>query len=133
MNSRPSMKTCHQRLNALADGWNGTGSFKSFARSLKYPVGGFQTPEKSGFPSGNRGAGAERFGLPSAVSGIALGGTLFHHGCADSGLGSRHKTSGTAAVISDLLAITGICMEPPDFRRLYIFNSQSKQRVRASW
>src|SRR5262245_40392502 len=110
---------------ALADGWNGTGSFRSFVRSLKYPIGGFQTPEKSGLPSGKRGAGADRSGLPSVVRGIALAGTLLHHGWANSGCDSRDKTSGLAATISNLLAVTGICMEPPDFRRLYILHNKT--------
>src|SRR5262245_37491 len=60
------------------------GSFKSFARSLRYPNGGFQTPERSGLPSGNRGAGADRFGLPSGVRGIAAGRTFVH--CANAGM-----------------------------------------------
>src|SRR5438876_10755738 len=38
----------------------------------------FHKPEKSGFPSAVRGAGADRFGLPSAVLGIALVGSFSH-------------------------------------------------------
>ena len=48
-----------------------------------YPAGAFQIPEKSGLPSGNRGAGAARFGFPSGVRGIAVGGTFVH--CAKAG------------------------------------------------
>src|SRR5947207_13063524 len=48
-----------------------------------YPVGGFQTPDRSGLPSGSRGAGAERFGLPSAPRGMGAGGTFAH--CAKTG------------------------------------------------
>src|SRR5207249_1887107 len=67
----------------FAQAWNGTGSFKSLARSLRYPFGGFQTPERSGFPSANRGAGAARLGFPSGVRGMAGGRTFVH--CANAG------------------------------------------------
>ena len=46
-------------------------------------VGGFQIPDRSGLPSGSRGAGAERLGLPSAVRGTVDAGTLLH--CAAAG------------------------------------------------
>src|SRR5436189_2085503 len=75
MQRRPEARSSY---SVLAQDWNGTGSFKSLARSLRYPLGGFQTPERSGLPSGNRGAGAERFGLPSGVRGIAAGRTFVH-------------------------------------------------------
>src|SRR5262245_3918491 len=63
---------------AFAQGWKGTSSFRSFARFRRYPVGGLQMPERSGLPSGSRGAGAERFGLPSAVRGTDEAGTFVH-------------------------------------------------------
>src|SRR5215831_14304579 len=68
--------------SALAHGWNGTGSFTSFARSRIYPSDGFHTPDRSGLPSGSRGAGADRFGLPSGVRGTDDRGMLVH--CAES-------------------------------------------------
>jgi hypothetical protein len=43
----------------------------------------FHKPERSGVPSGVRGAGADRFGLPSAVRGIPRVGCVNH--CAESG------------------------------------------------
>src|SRR4029077_5536943 len=67
--------------SAFAHGWKGTGSFRSFARSRTYPSGGFHTPDKSGLPSGRRGAGADMLGLPSGVRGTVERGTLVH--CAD--------------------------------------------------
>src|SRR5580765_178796 len=69
--------------SVFAHGWNGTGSFRSFAMSRMYPSGGFQTPERSGLPSGSRGAGADMFGLPSVVRGMVERGTLLH--CAETG------------------------------------------------
>ena len=51
--------------------------------SRMYPSGGFQTPERSGLPSGSRGAGADMFGLPSVVRGMVERGTLLH--CAETG------------------------------------------------
>src|SRR5579863_10283695 len=37
-----------------------------------------QTPDKSGWPSADRGAGAERLGLPSGPFGIPPAGTFTH-------------------------------------------------------
>src|SRR5215510_9091406 len=96
---------------ALAAGLNGTGSFTSFVRSLKYPKGGFQTPDKSGFPSGNRGAGAAKFGLPSGVRGIVLGGTLVQP-CATSDSDISNKATRTAKILNDVFAFIGTCIKP---------------------
>src|SRR5262245_15398548 len=105
---------------ALAAGLNGTGSFRSLARSLKYPVGGFQTPDKSGFPSGKRGAGAARFGLPSGVRGIVLGGSLVHNTCATSDSDDSNKATRTGKIFNDPFAFIGICIKPSAMvRRLY--------------
>src|SRR5262245_27592842 len=63
---------------ALAHGWNGTSSgLRSAAIFWLYllPLGS-QIPDKSGCPSAKRGAGAERFGLPSAPRGIEGAGTF---------------------------------------------------------
>src|SRR5688500_967623 len=48
----------------------------------KRPSTAFQSPLKSGLPSGSRGAGAVRFGLPSAVRG-SLGSGCFSHWASD--------------------------------------------------
>src|ERR1700688_3168823 len=64
--------------SALAQGWNGTSpGLRSTARLTTYllPLGS-QIPDRSGCPSGDRGAGAERFGLPFGKRGIAGGGTF---------------------------------------------------------
>src|SRR5438128_10678095 len=70
---------------ALAQGWNGMSSgFRSAARfRIHLLAAGSQIPDRSGLPSGNRGAAAERFGFPSAVRGIAGAGTFDH--CAPAG------------------------------------------------
>src|SRR6516162_8752804 len=56
--------------SAAAQGWNGTGSFKSAAMLIMYLVTPIQTPVMSGFPSSRRGVGAVRFGFPSAFRGV---------------------------------------------------------------
>src|SRR4030095_5293372 len=82
----------------------------SFARSLRYPIGGFQTPEKSGLPSGKRGAGAARLTLPSGVRGRLAAGTFDHHGCANNGVVTDKKTRLAPAVIRLFLTINLVCM-----------------------
>jgi hypothetical protein len=69
--------------SAFAQGWNGTSSgLESAEISRAYLLSfGDHTPVKSGVPSGNRGVGADRSGLPSAVRGIFATGTFVH--CAD--------------------------------------------------
>src|ERR1051326_5116226 len=64
----------------LAHGWYGISpGLRSAPRFWVYlPPLGSQMPERSGCPSGKRGAGAERFGLPLAPRGILDSGTLFH-------------------------------------------------------
>src|SRR5580692_5887924 len=55
---------------ASAQGWNGT-SLRSAAILIRYlSPGTSQIPPRSGLPSANRGAGAERSALPSFVRGI---------------------------------------------------------------
>src|SRR5205085_5264708 len=65
---------------AFDQGWNGTSpGFRSAARSCTYLLLlGSHTPDRSGLPSGNRGAGAERFGFPSGVRGMLARGTFTH-------------------------------------------------------
>src|SRR5271170_107273 len=67
---------------ALAQGWKGTSpGFRSTAISRTYRLAlGSQMPERSGWPSGLRGAGAERLAFP-------LEGRFFH--CAASGRENR--------------------------------------------
>src|SRR5580765_8333648 len=68
--------------SAFAHGWKGTGSFRSLARSRMYPSVGFHTPERSGLPSGSRGAGAAMLTLPSGIRGTDERGMFAH--CAES-------------------------------------------------
>src|SRR5215469_720649 len=58
--------------SAAAHGWNGT-SFRSAAMLIRYfSPGSIHTPDRSGLPSGLRGAGAVRFAEPSLLRGIPL-------------------------------------------------------------
>src|ERR1700674_1304460 len=67
---------------ASAHGCMGTSpGLRSAARFRRYFGLGFQIPERSGLPYGIFGAGAVRFGLPSAVRGT-LGVLLVSH-CAE--------------------------------------------------
>ncbi len=62
----PPSRTCprHVRRRALfAHGWNGHVFLEIPRGFCRYPVGGFQMPDKSGLPSGSRGAGADKIGL----------------------------------------------------------------------
>src|SRR2546425_3980156 len=66
--------------SALAQGWYGISTpFRSAAIFCAYllPLGS-QMPDKSGWPSSNRGASAERSGLPSGPLGTAGAGTFDH-------------------------------------------------------
>src|ERR1022692_2231927 len=56
----------------------------------------YHSPDKSGLPSGVRGAGAVRFGLPSAVRGMPGVGCCTH--CAASGVTSAVKTVAAAKI-----------------------------------
>src|SRR5580693_7490256 len=79
---------------SAAQGWKGT-SFRSAAMLIRYfRPGTSQTPPKSGVPSGNRGALAERSALPSFVRGTPALGTFSH--CAETGM---HVQSWTANAI----------------------------------
>jgi hypothetical protein len=71
-----------------------------------------ESPDRSGLPAGARGAGAVRFGLPSAVLGIP--GVLKSSHCANSEVGSSHK-----AVASMVLCITGLL---PSIRQFCAFS-----------
>src|SRR5437867_1309797 len=55
-----------------------------------YVFSGLQIPDRSGLPSGNRGAGADRFGAPSVVRGTLAAGTFVH--CACRGSHTRTRT-----------------------------------------
>src|ERR1700674_757139 len=63
-----------------------------------------QTPDRSGLPSADRGAGAERLGLPSGVLGTPAVGRLGH--CAVSGDNDAERTIRLASVF--------ICHLPSD-------------------
>src|SRR5215510_16290457 len=78
--------------SVLAQGINGTSpGLRSAAMSRMYlALPDSQTPEKSGWPSGDRGAGAERFGLPSAPRGIPAEGIFTH--CAQTGVHIHNAT-----------------------------------------
>src|ERR1700722_6082246 len=59
--------------SAAAQDWKGTSSgFRSAAMLIMYFVTPIHKPVRSGFPSGLRGAGEVRSGLPSAVLGVPL-------------------------------------------------------------
>src|SRR5215472_3838065 len=80
---------------SMAQGWTSVG-LRSAAIFIKYlPALTPHTPDKSGFPSAVRGAGAFRFGLPSAVRGMPGGGVVIH--CAGAGAEIRPKNTATAA------------------------------------
>src|SRR5262247_1463647 len=66
--------------SALAQGWNGTSPGLRSDAMFRMYLGllGAHTPDRSGWPSGVRGAGAERFGLPSGPRGIEPDGTFSH-------------------------------------------------------
>src|SRR5213594_3786176 len=94
-------------------------------------------PDKSGLPSGVRGAGAARFGLPSSLRGMP-GVGCFNH-CAPSGVVNADKSTAKAIVfISCLLRIAQPRSEPsvhltqgrtPDLRRLIASESHSCEFV----
>src|SRR5688572_20238909 len=62
------------------------------------PSTAFHSPFKSGLPSGRRGAGAVRFGLPSAVRGIRGSGCFSHCAGADEAKSAR-RTHASAAYL----------------------------------
>src|SRR5262249_40419359 len=66
--------------SALAQGCNGTSpGFRSAAMfSMYLAPPDSQTPDRSGWPSADRGTCAERLGLPSGPLGIAPAGTFTH-------------------------------------------------------
>src|ERR1700683_1556818 len=74
---------------------------------------GLQSPDRSGLLSGVRGAGAVRFGLPSAVLGIP--GVLKLSHCADSEAGSSHKAVAIMVLCIKVLlpSIVSACRQPP--------------------
>src|SRR5437016_14042879 len=74
---------------------------------------GSQIPDRSGWPSGNRGAGAERFGLPSGARGIAGAGTFTH--CACAGAQIRTRIAMDWAIPSTLLGLSCIFIFPSQF------------------
>src|SRR6266566_1264911 len=89
--------------SALAQAWNGTSSgFRSAARFCTYLPLGCQIPDRSGLPSGNRDAGAEKFGLPSGVRGIAAGGAFTH--CARTGAQTRTRIAMEEAIDNVLIS-----------------------------
>src|SRR5580704_6813165 len=67
------------KKRASAAGRKIPSSFTSWITSKRYGLGsGSHSPERSGLPSGVRGAGAARFGLPLLVRGIAGSRKLSH-------------------------------------------------------
>ena len=81
-------------------------------------------PDKSGLPSGVRGVGAARFGLPSSLRGMP-GVGCFNH-CAPSGVVNADKSTAKAIVfISCLLRIANqdqsrVYTLPKAVRRIYV-------------
>src|SRR6185503_13028397 len=89
----------------------------------------FHRPERSGLPSGVRGAGAVRFGLPSGVRGIPAVGWVSH--CAASGALKATVTTAIRAafMVANLLAIRGL-RSRGDARRNYVTNQRFRVRFR---
>src|SRR5580704_11074336 len=65
-------------------------------------IGPRQMPDRSSLPSAVRGAGAERFGSPSAVRGMP--GVLIVSHCAAKGADSKNAKAITAAAAGNSLA-----------------------------
>src|ERR1700722_8496324 len=84
--SRECAPSTRESNSVLAHGWNGTSSgLRSAARFRTYfAPSGSQMPDRSGLPSVDLGAAAERSGWPLVVRGIPAWGILVH--CADSGV-----------------------------------------------
>src|SRR5436309_13764519 len=74
----------------------------------------FHRPERSGLPSGVRGAGADRFALPSGVRGMPGDGCLSH--CAASGAPSA---SVATAIREALMAATSWVWDAREARRTF--------------
>ena len=64
---------------------------------------GSHVPDRSGFPSGSRGAGADKLGFPSAVRGPAACGTFVH--CADSDHEVEKTVSSATAMNAETLLV----------------------------
>src|SRR5215831_9458988 len=92
--SRP--RFAKERLTfSMAQGRTSVG-LRSAAIFIRYlPALMPQTPDKSGFPSEVRGAGAFRFGLPSGVRGVPGVGYAIHW--AQAGTEMRPRNRATAA------------------------------------
>src|SRR5262249_48247256 len=80
-----------------------SSGFRLAARLKSYPYSPVrparQMPDKSGLPSAVRGAGAERFGLPSGKRGTPGVGWLIHC-CAIAGADNAHTSSAAAIPMS---------------------------------
>src|SRR6185436_14524550 len=85
-------------------------------------------PERSGFPSGERGAGAERFGLPSAVRGTEEGGTLVH--CARAG---EHQTSVKIAIVDHLFTSASLRVDRNSIRNSSHREARRRTRLSATF
>src|SRR5579863_5001009 len=86
---------------AAAQGWKGT-SFRSAAMLIRYlSPGTSHIPDRSGLPSGNRGAFAERSTLPSLVRG-APGFLVFNH-WADNGVDIQSRLINAMALQRGIL------------------------------
>src|SRR5678815_933246 len=86
-----------------------SSGFMSAVRFLKY-FGDIasQVPDRSGWPSGARGAGAVKLGFPSGPRGIG-GGTFTH--CAHAGATTKTIATVTSAPICHRLST---CMTSPE-------------------
>src|ERR1700674_4352685 len=109
LGSSPSCDpSARSAASALAQGWYGMSSaLRSAARFTAYllPLGS-QIPDRSGWPSGVRGAGADRFGLPSGPRGIERAGTFTH--CAYPGVQIKSRIATDAAIPSELLRLSRV-------------------------
>src|ERR1700730_2787838 len=123
----PSMRESN---SALAHGWNGTSSgLRSAAMFLTYLApSGSQIPDRSGLPSADRGRGAERFAVPSAVRGTPVRGILVH--CADNDVDIKNKANSAAPTDDERFAFTVTCiLSSQRRRRLYVHGEEHERAI----
>src|SRR4029453_15194118 len=104
--------SCRDFIRAAASGRRGAPSGNSTAMLVRKSGCSFRrhTPVRSGLPSAVLGAGAETFGLPSAVRGVPGSGTWIHCACAAWDAPSRPIASSTHTAEADeeLTSISGL-------------------------
>src|SRR5213593_2827932 len=106
--------------SALAQGWYGMSStFRlaaMFAGWPPYVFSGLQIPDRSGLPSGNRGAGADRF--------AATGGTFVHCACR-----GAHTRTRTVTMEKAMMAF----MDSPQMSMINILQARCTRGLHTVW